>query len=362
MARTLNGEATDQQQDELFETLSRDEELNRQYEILRRIWADKTPVNPVYDPISGHTIVHKAISKIITQAELERISSGYELTGKRSFIRKRRVLMGSIAFLVIALVIWIWKYQVSTSGDVLEKKETIAAQNGSRTRALLPDGSAVWLNAGSKLYYDGEFSGTNREVSLEGEAFFDIVKKTDHPFIVHTSGIDIKVLGTAFNVKSYPEDKTVETTLYRGQVEVFRHEDSAKTVVDLKPNEKLIWLKQAAIETVSLSEKRNQPQQEASAAYTIAYIDSTKKEDQRIETAWVYSRLEFHEDSFEELAKKIERWYNVTIVFTDEKVRQLKVTGSFEKETIEQVFVALKTGFPISYKINNHEIFVGSSE
>ena len=70
-------------------------------------------------------------------------------------------------------------------------------------------------------------TGATREVRLEGEAFFDVVKQPDRPFIVHTSGIDIKVLGTAFNVKSYPEDKNVETTLYRGLVEVFRQKDSA---------------------------------------------------------------------------------------------------------------------------------------
>ncbi|HLG40124.1 MAG TPA: DUF4974 domain-containing protein, partial [Chitinophagaceae bacterium] len=98
------------------------------------------------------------------------------------------------------------------------------------------------------------------------------------------------------------------------------------------------------------------------ASPTIAHIDSTKKENERIETAWVYNRLEFRGDNFEELARKLERWYNVTIVFTDEKVKQLTVRGSFEKETVEQAFVALKEGFPINFKINNHEIFVGSAK
>jgi len=97
-------------------------------------------------------------------------------------------------------------------------------------------------------------------------------------------------------------------------------------------------------------------------SFVIAHIDSTKKESERFETAWLYSRLEFRGDSFEEVARKMERWYNVTISFTDEKVKQLSVTGSFQTETIEQAFAALKTGFPINYKIANHEIYVGSSE
>ena len=114
-----------------------------------------------------------------------------------------------------------------------QKAEKLLSTKGSRSRSLLPDGTTVWLNAGSKLYYENDFNGT-REVRLEGEAFFDVVKQTDRPFIVHTSGIDIKVLGTAFNVKSYPEDKTVETTLYRGLVQVFRQEDTPKKSHSIK--------------------------------------------------------------------------------------------------------------------------------
>jgi ferric-dicitrate binding protein FerR (iron transport regulator) len=228
---------------------------------------------------------------------------------------------------------------------------------------MLPDGTTVWLNAGSKLFYDDNFRGATREVTLEGEGFFEVVKQPEHPFIVHTSGIDIKVTGTTFNVKSYPEDKTVETTLYHGAVKVFRHEESEKKAIQLKPNEKLILSKQAAYKPSGLSEgARPTSIKEIPPSFVIAHIDSTKKESERFETAWLYSRLEFRGDSFEEVARKMERWYNVTISFTDEKVKQLSVTGSFQTETIEQAFAALKTGFPINYKITNHEIYVGSSE
>jgi len=192
--------------------------------------------------------------------------------------------------------------------------------------------------------------------------FLYVVKNAHRPFIVHTSDIDIKVLGTAFNVKSYPEDKTVETTLYRGLVNVSRHNDEKKVAIELKPNQKLILSKQAAKDEVLLSDKTKPSTPKPSTGFTITRIDSTKKENERFETAWLYSRLEFRGDSFEELGRKLERWYNVTIVFTDEKVKQLHLNGSFEQETVEQAFQALKEGFPINYKINNNEISVGSSE
>jgi transmembrane sensor len=150
--------------------------------------------------------------------------------------------------------------------------------------------------------------------------------------------------------------------LYRGLVQVFRHEETEKKAIPLKPNQKLILSKQAAIETTKLSEGKVSAEKEMPASFTISHIDSTKKESERLETAWLYSRLEFRGDNFEELARKLERWYNVTIVFKDEEVKQLSFDGSFEKETVEQAFMALKTAEPFNYNIKGHEIFVGLPE
>ena len=359
MARSLNDEATIQEQEELHKILCQDESLQQQYDLLDRIWSDKTArLNNECENSS----ITKAVSKIITLAELEKIQFDDDAPKNRKFFRKRRILLTSLALIIIAGSIWI--YTRSFPAVVLKAGETIAVQNGSRSRSMLPDGTTVWLNAGSKLFYDDHFSGATREVMLEGEAFFDVVKQPQRPFIVHTSGIDIKVLGTAFNVKSYPEDKTVITTLYRGSVKIFRENESEKSAIILKPNQKAIIPKDAAKANnhLSLKNNNNTVPQIIPASYILTYIDSTKKENEQLETAWLYSRLEFKGDSFEEVARKMERWYNVTIFFTDEKVKQLSVTGSFEKETIEQAFAALKTGFPINYKINNHEIYVESSK
>jgi transmembrane sensor len=359
MARSLNDEATIQEKEELDNILHQSESLQQQYDLLCRVWSDKTARhNNAENPI-----VNKAISKIITLAELERIQFG-DAPKSKKFFRKRRIILASLAVFVIASTVFTWIYTRSSHSIIPRSQETIAVQNGSRSRSMLPDGTTVWLNAGSKLFYDDNFSGATREVRLEGEAFFDVVKQPHRPFIVHTSGIDIKVTGTAFNVKSYPEDKTVETTLYHGSVKVFRHEESEKKAIQLKPNEKLILSKQAANKTSGLSEGvRPTSIKEIPPSFVIAHIDSTKKESERFETAWLYSRLEFRGDSFEELARKLERWYNVTIVFTDENVKQLSFDGSFEKENVEQALAALKEANHLfNYKIKNHEIFVGSIE
>jgi transmembrane sensor len=354
IAKMLNDEASSPEQDELFDALQKDPSLYQQYEFLTRIWKEKENDTNDEEDAKQH------ILKIITRAETE-TSDQERVTRRRK--RRRRFFMAASFLLLTVTTGWLLM-----PGRAVEKtvenisKETLVAQNGSRTRSLLPDGTTVWLNAGSRLFFVNDFSGNSREVRLEGEAFFDVVKKPEQPFIVHTSGIDIKVLGTAFNVKSYPEDKTVETTLYRGLVQVFREEDAAKTPIELRPNEKLVLSKNAATVPADLSQKSKPVVALPLPRFTIIHIDSTKKENERFETAWLYSRLEFRGNSFEELARKLERWYNVTIVFTDESVKQLSFNGSFEKETVEQAFAALKEANAFSYKINKDEISVGSPE
>jgi transmembrane sensor len=354
----LNGEASSSEQDELNYLLSRDESLQQQYDLLVRIWKEKSyDIKDEDNVIAGDTI-----SRIISRASIE--SYDAEMFSRQKRRRSRRnisILSGLLCCLAIAG--WFWKSNSISPADIEKPvKETIVTQKGSRTHSVLADGTTVWLNVGSKLFYENDFNGTTREVRLEGEAFFDVVKQPDRPFIVHTSGIDIRVLGTAFNVKSYPDDKNVETTLYRGLVQVFRQEDSVSKGIQLTPNHKLILPKHAAVVAIKLSEDKKPTTKEIPVNFFITPIDSTKKESERLETAWVYNRIEFRGDSFEEVAKKLERWYNVTIVFTDEKAKQLSVIGSFEKETVEQAFAALKEAFPINYKINNHEIFVESSQ
>jgi transmembrane sensor len=358
VARVLNNEASTEEQQELIEILRRDETLQQQYDLLTRIWKEKESNIDYPDREAAQNI----ISRIINKAEDEDTYIALFQNKIRSN-RKRNWLVAA-SVLIVLLGGWFWMNRQSAANNIVEtKQETIEARIGSKTRSVLADGSTVWLNAGSKLYYENDFTGSTREVRLEGEAFFDVVKNANQPFIVHTSGIDIKVLGTSFSVKSYPEDKNVVTTLYRGSVKVFRHDESEINSIQLKPNQKLTLAKEAATQKQKLSDETNalSSGKIAPASPAIAHIDSTKKDNERAETAWVYNRFEFRGDNFEELARKLERWYNVTIVFTDEQVKQLSFDGSFEGETVDKAFRYLHVANPsFNYKIINHEISVGS--
>jgi len=364
MARNLSGEASLEENELFQQLLQNDPAVQQEYDILKRVW-HAGEEDDYHNEITADD--REDLIKILQLAAVEGAIDGdvneknsYTRARGRRNIRRRTIVLVPVTFTVICIVLVAVFKKKGTANEIQPASpQVVAAQNGSRSRTILPDGSTVWLNAGSKISYEGDFTGTTRDVSLEGEAYFDVVKNPQRPFIVHTSGIDIKVLGTIFNVRSYPNDKTVETTLLRGLVQVTRESDPKQKPIFLHPDQKLI------IQKTLLIEQQPLPLNGAKALlknkiYVIADLDTAVKENERIETAWVYDRLEFRGENFEMLADKLERWYNVNVVFEDDAVKQLTFNGSFEKETVDQAFTALKTAAPFNFSINGHEIRIRS--
>ncbi len=362
MGRCLSGEASIEEEEKLINILKEDEVSQQQYEILHHLWKinDKADVEPIeFEKKEIEEAAH-----IVALAK-EQAAGEEDLNKKNKKIKRKNFIFRSIGIAAILLLIltasilWL-KKDVSTDTN-LSINKIIQTSNGNRAKIILPDGTSVWLNSGSKLSYVNNFSGPLREVRLEGEAYFDVVKNAAKPFIVHTGGVNIKVLGTAFDVKSYPADKTVETTLLRGLVQVTREYDSKQKPVFLYPNEKIVIQKiVAAKSSDKLSNYNAFAQNEIAEPYHITALDSTQGEDAHIETAWLNNRLAFRGDNFEELAEKLERWYNVRIIFQDEKVKKLSFNGSFENETVEEAFTALKAASTFNFTIQGNEIIISS--
>jgi len=238
----------------------------------------------------------------------------------------------------------------------------VSTKPGSRTQIQLPDGSVVRLNSSSSLTYDKNFGRNIREVSLTGEAFFDVTKDSSHPFIIHTNVIDIKVLGTAFNVKSYPNDANTETSLIRGKVEV-TVKNRANEKIYLEPNEKLVVANDnSTINKTSSSQpeqRSNKTDLTAKPIYSVQHLTLNPVDSTIIETSWIDNRLIFQEnETFSEVALKMERWYGVQINFTSEKVAGYRPFASFKNETITQALDELKLGFKFSYKIEGNIITI----
>ncbi|MEP6844806.1 MAG: FecR domain-containing protein [Panacibacter sp.] len=360
MARSLGGEATVLEEEQLRILLSQDSSLLQQYELMKRMWhAGEKQYQSATDEEEK-----KSVSRILQLAKTETISKEEIPVVK---IRSRRKSLYTVSSIVAAAIIvvvgltYIYNSNKQNHKPGEEGNTQLVAENGSRTRTILPDGSTVWLNAGSHISFSENFTGSTREVTLNGEAYFDVVKQSERPFIVHVSGYDIRVLGTAFNVKSYATDKTVETTLLRGLVQVTKHGATKQKPIFLHPNEKLIVDKIAANDAEKLPYTNMPAANQAEKEYVITPLSTSIKEIERIETAWVYNRLVFHGDSFIQLAQKLERWYNIKIVFDDTDVEQLSFNGSFENETAEQALIALKTAAPFNYSVDGKEIHISKS-
>lgn len=243
--------------------------------------------------------------------------------------------------------------QASKTGNSTNE---IVTRKGSKTSIRLPDGTQVWLNGDSKISYMDNFQGATREVQLTGEAFFDVVKDQTRPFIIHTQTVDVKVLGTAFNVRSYPGERKTETALIRGLVEVTVRNKPGKIII--RPNEKL------SVDNETVTGKTGKAAintDRITPGIKIEKLAVLPVDSNLAATAWVNNKLAFDNEPFEEVAFKLERWYNVTVVIKEESLKKLRFSGVFENEALPEVMEALRlTTGRFSYQIKDAQVTVYS--
>jgi transmembrane sensor len=241
----------------------------------------------------------------------------------------------------------------------------IVVPYGSRIKVTLADSSEVWLNSGSRFSYPSHFAKGSREVHLEGEAFFDIRRNPKQPFYVRTSGINIKVLGTRFNVKSYPEEDIIETTLVSGKliVETKGSGTSIGTKTVLYPNQKASYSKKVNKLEMEIIEPIKDQKSDMKRLQNLSNIDNlVKLQPSVIETSWTDNLLIFHDEPLSSLAKSLERWYNVEISIKDTEIGDYKFTGSFKNETIEQVMKGFSYASGLDYKIEHNKIEISTKK
>ncbi|MEP6595517.1 MAG: FecR family protein [Ginsengibacter sp.] len=232
-----------------------------------------------------------------------------------------------------------------------QKLNKISTQPGSKTKVQLPDGTQVWLNANSQLLYNGEnFAKKQRTVNLTGEAFFDVTKNEKIPFVIHAGVVTITVKGTAFNVKAYPKQKGIETTLIRGLVEITTSQDPERKIV-VKPNEKITIPSEVIVEEDS---KANSSE---NSLYTISRLQKNEKHILS-EIVWIKDNFEFDNQTFQDLSPQLESWFSVKIHFGDEAIKQKRFSGSIEKETLEQTLSAMQISFPFEYSITGNDVWI----
>lgn len=282
-----------------------------------------------------------------------------------SFAPVRKINRNKYAWLYVAASVililgigFLFKKKLEDKSSLPNNLQQVSVKPGSKSKIILPDGTVVRLNGSSRLTYRRDFNKNMREVDLEGEAYFDVTKDAAHPFIVHTSNIDIKVLGTIFNVKSYDQDPTIEATLLRGSIEVYTKDDPSAPKVILKPNEKLVFRKDKEDDLASQKNKTNDSlkKYEAGQDISISTLSANRPDSLKEETSWLYNRLVINGDDFNKLAAKFERWYGVKINILSKDLEKYHFNGIFENETIEQALNALQLTVKFHYKINDEVV------
>lgn len=363
IARKLSGEASKAELDELHNYLQENGNDQYIYDVLSSYWQQHPDL--YHEEVNDEEERFQRILHASPLPEITPLTTAPPIEGKRISIRRWL----SYAAVIIALagtsffIYWYSKGNSNTPADVLAGNKPISevvARPGSRSKLVLPDGSQVWLNAESRITYHHDFNSDKREVNLEGEAFFDVTHNEQRPFIVHTSGIDIKVLGTAFNVKSYASDETIETTLLRGSIEVVKKNDPAAPKVILRPHEKLVFNKEELRDpdVINTSKPVRSAAMTQQPGIAVTMLPKNRPDSIIKETSWLYNKLNFDGDSFEELAIKMERWYDVQITIDNDRLRHYRLKGSFENETIRQAFEALRIITPFEYEIEGGKVIV----
>ncbi|MEN8122962.1 MAG: FecR domain-containing protein [Bacteroidota bacterium] len=249
---------------------------------------------------------------------------------KKPYVNSLIVKISKVAaVLVVGLLLGFFINTLKTSEPVYY---TSIAPKGSISQMLLPDNTMVYLNSGSEIKYTIDGVEGKREVFLKGEAWFQVTKNKQRPFVVHTSYYNVQVLGTEFNVKAYPEDNEVATTLEKGSVQITSSKKIRlqKSQV-LKSGEQLVYNKtQNSIEL--------------------------KKVKPKTYTSWKDNKLIFINLRLGELVTLMERKYGVDIEVADSSILDFHYDGTIKNETILEMMDILKQTLPIEYKIEGQKI------
>jgi transmembrane sensor len=263
----------------------------------------------------------------------------------------------------------LWLTRTKSVGDNLTNiKSEVIAPRGAKSEVILPDNTKVWLNAGSRLHYRGDYGINNRNVYLEGEGYFSVVKNPAKPFIVNASGLEIKAFGTSFNVKAYPEEKYITTTLVEGIVKI----EGKGLNLSLKPNEVLVLVKEAskiAVDNnkdaaISSGDKKNDNPGSGENKNTSFSKDILLKTDvnTNIYTSWKDNCWIIQSETLGNIAKEMERKFDITVYIESPELNQYTFTGTFYKETLEQILDILKLTAPLKYEINKGIVVIKTEE
>jgi transmembrane sensor len=338
VSKTLSSEANDKEVEELELLLSINTEFAQQFKLLKQFWIEESNTNEAF--------VEDGLQKVLRRLKLPAKTPVKYVeveTKKRSvkwFYSRAAVAASIVILLTVALFLKSINQNTTILAELpkLEKKQN---SKGTKSIIELSDGSKVWLNADSKIQYPPLFAGNTREISLDGEAFFEVAKNAQKPFIIHLANGTVKVLGTSFNVRAYDDEKIVETSVATGKVAFIPKYNSSKKqdTLFITPNNKV---------------------QYHFADEKVVLLPTLVTEDK----AWTEGKLIFKARTLQDITTELERNFGKTTVFLDDSARGYVLTGSFQNNTLEEImyYLSLSKTKKFYYKITSDELRIAMDQ
>lgn len=335
ISKYLNHEANTEEITVVDEWINASDDHKSEMEKLKKAWELATAGIGIQEwdtPKSKEQFLLKVI-----QTQSNAIKDKETALHTSKILMRRMMRYAALAILLIGISsVLVYHYTSNQDGTVFTQ---MAVAKGSKSQMTLPDGSKVWINADSRIKYANNFNQDERSIYLEGEAYFEVAKNPHKAFKVHAGGLVVQALGTVFNVKAYPDEKVIETTLVEGSVSVELNNKPGQRTI-LKPNEQVFYYKP----DIATNQNGN--------------ILITKGIETENSTSWINDQLIISGETLESLAVKLGRKYDVNFHFTDTALSKLRFTGVLKNETIEQILEVLKLSSPVNYRIQERDIWL----
>ncbi len=321
-----------EKEDKIFQNWLNESESNaREFKLHKKAW-EGTQIN--YNPSDSESVFKNILNKIDDQHELK---IGKSQNPKTSKIKQRFIFITKVAasLLLIASILYYFNSNILKPETPELAIQTIQKHNfaGQKSKFYLPDGSEVWLNAESEITFPEHFSKDKREVVLEGEAFFNVIKNPNQPFIVISGKVSTTVLGTSFNVKAFKNEPAVCIALKSGKVKVETEGERGKEEMFLEPGEAIKYNK------------------------SIAKMKKGEF-DQELSLAWKDGVIVFKDAGFDEIINVLSRWYGVKFEIENQKNNEWSYTGSFDNAILENVLQSISFTKEFSYLINQKNVTI----
>jgi ferric-dicitrate binding protein FerR (iron transport regulator) len=310
-------------------------------------------------------IYNELVSEIIRR---EKGESERHTLQKR--IKVKRFVLQSISVAAIFCIVFFLGTIFNRYHNITSTRQSVSSTTyneikaplGARSEIKLSDGTEVMLNAGSSIKYRSDYNTDNRDLVLEGEAYFKVARNHNLPLVVNAGNINIKATGTEFNVKAYSDEGMIETTLVTGEVEISsKGNDKKDRILVLKPNEKAIYAQQADQLTLEKIKEIEPLAIKPAKIITGNFLVSSKTDVEQA-TAWTKNKLIIRSENLESLCVKLQRKYNTTFLFKDEEIKKHRFSGVLLDETLQQVMDVIKLTSPVDYLIDGKTIILFSNK